>query len=106
MLLQSLMCNADIDMITFEWMEGHDSRVDEEDVVSDSERRSVSDDNLIMGRVNQAAIPAANFNVHKMCRNFSALVEWAKKNKERDPAETRRKLTVPENAQLSHPEDY
>ncbi|KAE9379887.1 hypothetical protein N431DRAFT_294295, partial [Stipitochalara longipes BDJ] len=83
MLLQSLMCHADVDMITFEWMEGHDDRVDDP----------------------VAAIPAANFHVHKMCRNFSALVEWAKKNKEEDPTETRRKLTVPDDVNLIHWED-
>ncbi|PVH72867.1 hypothetical protein DL98DRAFT_432389, partial [Cadophora sp. DSE1049] len=82
MLLQSLMCNADVDMVTFEWMEGHDERNP------------------------QDAIPAANFNVHKMCRNFSALVEWAKRNKEEDPVQTRRRLKVPDNVQLNRAEDY
>ncbi|KAF8850043.1 hypothetical protein BDZ45DRAFT_752121 [Acephala macrosclerotiorum] len=88
------------------WIEGYDSRVDEVDIVGSSKSGSISEDNSVTGRINQAALPAANFNVHKMSRNFSALVEWAKKNKENDPAETRRRLTVPENAQLSNPEDY
>jgi hypothetical protein len=94
MLLQNLMCHADVDIITFEWMEGHDERVklDEEGSIH-------------AGKVRQDALPTANFNVHKMCRNFTALVEWAKKNKEKDSAETRRKLKVPENVQLGKFDD-
>lgn len=98
MLLQSLMCSADVDMITFEWMEGHDTRVEDIEVKKE--------DGTVHKRINQAAIPAANFNVHKMCRNFSAILDWAKKNKEDDPVQTRRKLIVPENSQLNLPEDY
>ncbi|KAL2060128.1 hypothetical protein VTL71DRAFT_9950 [Oculimacula yallundae] len=100
MLLQSLMCSADVDMVTFEWMDGHDERV------IDDEEKSDNGSGELHTRANQAAIPAANFNVHKMCRNFTALVEWAKKNKEVDPVQTRRKLVVPENVPLNRPEDY
>ena len=101
MLLQTLMCHADVDMITFEWMEGHDERVDHggthgmSDKVTGPHARNVKQD----------ALPTANFNVHKMCRNFTALVEWAKKNKEKDPDETRRRLKVPENAHLNKFDD-
>jgi len=101
MLLQSLMCNADVDVVTFEWMEGHDERV--EGLVKGKKDGGVG----IQKRGNpQDAIPAANFNVHKMCRNFSALLEWAKKNKEVDPVQTRRKLKVPDNIRLNRAEDY
>lgn len=103
MLLQSLMCNADVDMVTFEWMEGHDERVE----ASADEEKEDGGGVGIQKRSNpQDAIPAANFNVHKMCRNFSALVEWAKKNKEDDPVQTRRKLKVPDNVRLNRAEDY
>lgn len=101
MLLQSLMCSADVDMVTFEWMDGHDLRVESSDGNVGNE-----DEVLEVRKVKQDAIPAANFNVHKMCRDFDALVEWAKKNKEPNPTETRRKLIVPENVQLNRPEDY
>lgn len=108
MILQSLMCSADVDMITFEWMEGHDSRVD--DLVGDHDEKMQGHDHdnpfEKRAHANQAAIPAANFHVHKMCRNFPALVEWAKKNKEDDPTETRRKLTVPDDVVLGRWEDY
>ncbi|KAK0124174.1 hypothetical protein ONS95_009156 [Cadophora gregata] len=101
MLLQSLMCNADVDMVTFEWMEGHDERVE-----SFGNEEKEDNGGEVQKRNRQDAIPAANFNVHKMCRNFSALVEWAKKNKEEDPVQTRRKLRVPDNIRLNRPEDY
>lgn len=95
-------------MITFEWMEGHDHRVD--DLVGDEDEKEDSNNhgNPLVERAhsNQAAIPAANFHVHKMCRNFSALVEWAKKNREDDPTETRRRLTVPDDVNLIRWEDY
>ena len=104
MLLQNLMCHADVDIVTFEWMEGHDPRVDEKDSKSDAG----VDDNPVFERADndRDASPAANFNVHKMCRNFSALKEWAEKNREKDPDETRRRLTVPENVHLLHWNDY
>ena len=111
MILQSLMCHADVDMVTFEWMEGHDHRVDDlvgEGDATDNDHDESSDEageGTSHGN-KQAAIPAANFHVHKMCRDFDALVEWAKKNKEEDPTETRRRLTVPEDVQLKHWEDY
>lgn len=90
-------------MVTFEWMEGHDERVSD---LVDGGNESGKESHLLAREVPQDAIPAANFNVHKMCRNFSALVEWAQKNKEEDPTQTRKKLRVPGNVRLNKAEDY
>jgi hypothetical protein len=120
MLLQSLMCNADVDMITFDWMEkpkweeGHewaqnnDSLVGEVTVGDDSRKDNSPNSNpkVESDHSRQAAIPAANFHVHKMCRNFSALAEWAKKNREDDPAGMRTKLKAPDHVQLIHWDNY
>jgi hypothetical protein len=78
MLLQDLMCRAELDIIAFDWVDieehlpGHDPRV----------------------------VPNPNFNLVKECRNFDSLTQWVMDNKVPEPHVKRRELRAPEGASV------
>jgi hypothetical protein len=50
---------------------------------------------LGMSRNGKEPVPEPNFNVMKKCRNFDALVEWAKSNEVPDAQSKRELLKAP-----------
>lgn len=70
-LLQTLMCHADLDTVPYNWIRHH----------PDSE-----------------PVPNPDFNVLKMCRNFDAVVAWAEKNAVADGQQRRKELRAPDDA--------
>ncbi|KAK8094989.1 hypothetical protein PG997_001674 [Apiospora hydei] len=84
MLLQNLMCHADVDVITHNWMH-YD--------VPDQPNRP-------------AAEPFADFNVIKKCRDFEALLGWAQRNAVRDLPKRWAELKMPEGAEYVEGDGY
>lgn len=84
MLLQNLMCHADVDIITHNWVHYDD--------------------------VNQPnrpyAEPFADFNTVKQCRNFEALLDWTHSNAIGDLGHKWRELEMPEDAEFVQGDGY
>jgi hypothetical protein len=77
MLLQNLMCHADVDIISHNWV--HYKNIHQ------------------LGR--PEAEPLADFSIVKQCRNFDSLLDWAKKNSVKDLKQRWKDLrTVPDDA--------
>jgi hypothetical protein len=53
-----------------------------------------------MSRNSKEAVPEPNFNVVKKCRNFEAVVAWARENEVPDAQEKRKLLRAPPNARV------
>jgi hypothetical protein len=70
MLLQNLMCHADLDIITHNWVHN--------DQISDPKER-----------------PFPDFNLVKQCRDFNATLRWAKDNAIRDLPKVWNALRIP-----------
>jgi hypothetical protein len=70
MLLQSLMCHADLDIITHNWVHN--------DHISDPKER-----------------PFPDFNMVKQCRDFNATLRWAKDNAIKDLSKVWNALRIP-----------
>ena len=80
-LLQTLMCHADTDVIGYRWMHNPDA----------------------VGDVKTSPWP--DFSLTKRCRNFDAVFQWAKEQKVRDPWKKRSELRVPEGMDVLEWED-
>ncbi|OJJ42008.1 hypothetical protein ASPZODRAFT_126244 [Penicilliopsis zonata CBS 506.65] len=84
MLLQTLMCHADVDIITHNWVHYND--------------------------INQPsrpyAEPFADFNMIKKCRNFDHLLSWVEEHAVRDLAKKWHDLRMPEGATLVQDDGY
>lgn len=83
-LLQNLMCHADVDIITHNWVH--------------------------YAEINQPsrpyAEPFADFNAVKQCRDFEALLNWTQTNSVRDLGRKWRQLEMPEDAVLVEGDGY
>ncbi|KAF2161257.1 hypothetical protein M409DRAFT_28296 [Zasmidium cellare ATCC 36951] len=74
-LLQTLMCHADLDIVPYNWVPRHGQGPE--------------------------LVPDPDFNVVKMCRNFEAVVAWAETNQVEDAQEKRKHLKAPIDAVAS-----
>jgi hypothetical protein len=70
MLLQNIMCHADVEIISHNWVHN--------DQIPDPKER-----------------PFPNFNVVKQCRDFDKLLDWARENGIRRLAEKWNALGIP-----------
>lgn len=84
MLLQNLMCHADVEIITHNWVHY--------DIASQPNRPK--------------AEPFADFNVIKKCRDFEALLEWTHRNGVEDPGKRWGELKMPEGAEFVEGDGY
>ena len=90
MLLQVLMCHADVDIIPYQWMDKHPDKGGDEGAGRMLEAR--------IGR--KEVSPQPDFMVQKMCRDFDGLVEWAKANKEPNPKALQRELRLEDGVKV------
>ncbi|ODA76938.1 hypothetical protein RJ55_07454 [Drechmeria coniospora] len=84
MLLQNLMCHADVDIITHNWV--HYEHINQPN--------------------RPYAEPFADFNLVKQCRNFDALLEWTRKNALDKLAERWHGLEKPEGTEIVQGDGY
>ncbi|KAI5927174.1 hypothetical protein F4810DRAFT_652682 [Camillea tinctor] len=84
MLLQNLMCHADVEIITHNWVH-YD--------IADQPNRPFAE-------------PFADFNVIKKCRDFDALLEWAEENAVHDLKHKWAELKLPEGTQFVQGDGY
>jgi Mycotoxin biosynthesis protein UstYa len=84
-LLQNLMCHADVDSITHKWIH----------------YTGVSGEN---GR--PFVEPIADFNVVKQCRNFNGLLAWVYENAVQDLGARWHELKAPKNVTLAGTDGY
>ena len=84
MLLQNIMCHADVDVITHNWVHYED-----------------------IGQPDRPyAEPFADFNLQKQCRDFGGLLEWVKGNAVEDLERKWSGLEMPEGAQFVEGDGY
>lgn len=81
MLLQNLMCHADVEIIQHNWV--HNAKI------SEPQTR-----------------PFPDFNTVKMCRNFDSLLDWAKDSAVKDLRGKWRDLIVPEGVEVIEDDGY
>lgn len=81
MVLHHLMCHADTETITHEWVY--------------SERAP-----------DPKTRPYPDFNIVKQCRNFDSLLEWATKNAVKDMSNKFRKLRIPFGTPFAEDDSY
>ncbi|KAM7192633.1 protein of unknown function (DUF3328) domain containing protein [Rhypophila sp. PSN 637] len=84
MLLQNLMCHADVDIITHRWVHY--------DLKNQPTR--------------PFAEPLADFNLTKKCRNFDALLGWIQENAVQDLGHRWHELKMPQDAQFLQGDGY
>ncbi|KID84411.1 hypothetical protein MGU_08373 [Metarhizium guizhouense ARSEF 977] len=83
-LLQNIMCHADVDIITHNWV--HYENMD--------------------NRGRPYAEPLADFNLIKSCRDFAALLDWAFENAVDNWTAKWTKWEMPKDATLVHGDGY
>lgn len=81
MLLQNLMCNADVGIITHNWI--HNENFQE-----------------------PKTRPMADFSTEKMCRNFEGLLDWANENGVSNLGRKFGDLRIPEGAVIVPGDGY
>lgn len=80
-LLQNLMCNADVGIITHNWVHNEHIQEPKDRIMPD-------------------------FNTGKMCRNFGALLDWATENGIRDLGKKITALRLPEGTSIVDGDGY
>ena len=84
MLLQNLMCHADLDIITHNWVHYN---------ITDQPNRPYAE-------------PFADFNVIKKCKDFDAILNWTEKHAVHDLAKRWKELEMPEGAEFVNDDGY